>query len=385
MKNTNFKTSVRFLSVTLGLLFIVCAGNLSVAQAQIAYSGYARAVEGQQNGTPFSVYETVLPATGGALNLTAPVGFFSLANMTGCVGAAQCNPANANPGSPGVVLMVNGAAGASNSTAKVDYIGEPLNFYGVTFLADWLVSMTNAACAGAGASAGSSGSLRYLYINGQLQFATGTTNVDIPGYQLYTRPGTGGSTIKIETNVATSNAVGANAEATRCALVLTNLTNGDQLRLGCSHADVRCLGGGTTCPPPGPGACQGACSFSQGYYKNHEETVAQTLQQYPNVAGFTTNGKLILGNASYTAAQIDALLETPPRGNILIQLAHQLAAAKLNLLRNQNCVAPTDPIRATITAADALLSANSTTNANAVKNALDSFNNGGGSLPHCDD
>ena len=381
----NFKTSISFLTVTLGLLFIVCAANLTVIQAQVTYGGHARAAEGHQSNTPFSIYETSLPPTGGAVNFTAPVGYFSLANITGCFGAAQCNPANATPGLPGVTLMVNGAGGVSNSTAKVDFVGDPLNFYGVAFLADWLVSMTNAACTGAVASAANSGSLRYLIINGQLQYATGTTNVDIPGYQVYTRTGTGGSTIKIETNVATSNAVGANAETTRCALVLTNLTNGDQLRLGCSRADVRCLGGGTTCPPPGPGSCQGACAFSQGYYKNHEETVAQTLQQHPNVAGLTTNGKLILGSASFTAAQIDALLETSPKGNLLIQLAHQLAAAKLNLLRNQNCVAVTDPIRATITAADNLLSANSTTNANAIKNALDAFNNGGGSLPHCDD
>lgn len=381
----NFKTSIRFLSVTLGLLFIVCAANLTVIQAQVTYSGYARAVEGHQNGTPFSVYETVLPPTGGAVNLTAPVGFFSLANITGCVGAAQCNPANATPGLPGVTLMVSGAGGVSNSTAKVDYVGEPLNFYGVAFLADWLISMTNATCTGAVASAANSGSLRYLIINGQLQYATGTTSVDIPGYQVYTRTGTGGNAIKIETNVAASNTAGANAETTRCALVLTNLTNGDQLRLGCSHADVRCLGGGTTCPPPGPGSCQGACAFSQGYYKTHEETVVQTLQQYPNVAGYTANGKLILGSTSYTAAQIDDLLETMPKGNILIQLKHQLAAAKLNLLRNQNCVAVNDPIRATITAADNLISANSTTNAGAIKDTLDAFNNGGGSLPHCDD
>ena len=381
----NFKNLTRFLSVTLGLLFIVCAANLSVIQAQVTYSGYARAAEGQQNNTPFSIYETSLPHTGGTVNFTAPVGYFSLANITGCFGAAQCNLANATPGLPGVTLMVNGSGGVSNSTAKVDYVGEPLNFYGVAFLADWLISMTNATCTGAVASAAGSSSLRYLSINGQLQFATGTTNVDIPGYQVYTRTGTGGNIIKIETNVATSNTAGANAETTRCALVLTNLTNGDQVRLGCSHAGVRCLGGGTTCPPPEPGTCQGACAFSQGYYKNHEETVAQTLQQYPNVAGYTANGKLILGSASYTAAQIDAILETSPKGNILIQLAHQLAAAKLNLLRSQNCVAATDPIRATITAADNLLSNNSTTNANAIKNALDAFNNGGGSLPHCDD
>jgi hypothetical protein len=65
MKNMNFKNLTRFLSVTLGLLFIVCAANLSVIQAQVTYSGYARAAEGNRT-TLRSAYMKLLFRTLGA-------------------------------------------------------------------------------------------------------------------------------------------------------------------------------------------------------------------------------------------------------------------------------------------------------------------------------
>lgn len=61
----------------------------------------------------------------------------------------------------------------------------------------------------------------------------------------------------------------------------------------------------------------GGCTYSQGYWKNHPD--AWPLSS------------VTLGSESYTVAEGVACLQTPPaKGNALIQLAHQLIAAKLN-------------------------------------------------------
>src|SRR5437867_220085 len=82
-----------------------------------------------------------------------------------------------------------------------------------------------------------------------------------------------------------------------------------------------------TCPP-----------LSQGFWKNHASAWKVT--------------SLTLGTRNYTQAQLLAILETPPRGDASLILAHQLIAAKLN-----TAVIGTDPskVAATIKDADTLL------------------------------
>src|SRR5688500_6338476 len=79
------------------------------------------------------------------------------------------------------------------------------------------------------------------------------------------------------------------------------------------------------------------CTFTIGYWKNHEE-------EWPATS-------LMLGSVSYTAAELLAILNQPAGGNKLIILAHQLIAAKLNLLNG----ADPSAAAATIAAADGLI------------------------------
>ena len=87
-------------------------------------------------------------------------------------------------------------------------------------------------------------------------------------------------------------------------------------------------------PPPPPPT---GCTVTLGFWKNHSSA-------WPV-------GSLTLGTTSYSAAQLLSIFNTPPKGNGLIQLAHQLIAAKLNI------AAGADPsaINSAISAADALI------------------------------
>jgi cysteine-rich repeat protein len=62
---------------------------------------------------------------------------------------------------------------------------------------------------------------------------------------------------------------------------------------------------------------QSECVFTQGYWKNHAEAWPVDT--------------LTLGTVSYTQDELLAILRTPVAGNGLIQLSHQLIAAKLNI------------------------------------------------------
>ncbi len=59
------------------------------------------------------------------------------------------------------------------------------------------------------------------------------------------------------------------------------------------------------------------CTFTQGYWKNHPS--AWPVDQ------------LALGQTTYSKSELLAIFHTPPAGNGLLALAHQLIAAKLNL------------------------------------------------------
>lgn len=60
------------------------------------------------------------------------------------------------------------------------------------------------------------------------------------------------------------------------------------------------------------------CTYTIGYWKNHEE-------QWPAT-------DLDLGGVNYTKQQLLDILNTPVQGNGLVSLAHQLIAAKLNII-----------------------------------------------------
>jgi YVTN family beta-propeller protein len=81
-----------------------------------------------------------------------------------------------------------------------------------------------------------------------------------------------------------------------------------------------------------------ACPLVQGLWKNRHDSWPVT--------------SLTLGSHTYTQAELLTLIDTPPRGDASVILAHQLIAAKLNIANGSNPA----PIRSAIADADKLLS-----------------------------
>ena len=143
--------------------------------------------------------------------------------------------------------------------------------------------------------------------------------------------------------------------------------------------------GGTT--NGGTGGTTGGdvgCTRTQGYWGS-SPAGQQRLIELVGVGG------LELGNVTYSAAELDDILDTNAGGNALMSLAHQLIAAKLNVLNG----ASGSEISDEIDAADALIGnlvvgTDSVAPASAlgqqmlaVKDELDDYNNGGLNVPHC--
>lgn len=88
--------------------------------------------------------------------------------------------------------------------------------------------------------------------------------------------------------------------------------------------------------------CAVVCTLGQGYWKTG----------YPGAWPLSAvNNGLTLGSASYTAAELESIFNTPVAGNGLISLAHQLIAAKLNVAHGADASA----VASAIAAADALI------------------------------
>jgi hypothetical protein len=120
-------------------------------------------------------------------------------------------------------------------------------------------------------------------------------------------------------------------------------------------------------------ACAAGCTFTLGYWKTHPGA-------WP-----ASGTSLTLGSVSYNQSQLLTIFNTPPKGNGLITLAHQLIAAKLNLLNGGGCaeaqtlVAQADALIGNLNIlGGASLSPSSTSN---LVNQLDLFNQG--LLPGC--
>jgi hypothetical protein len=123
------------------------------------------------------------------------------------------------------------------------------------------------------------------------------------------------------------------------------------------------------------------CTFTQGYYKNHETYVQNLL----------AGGNLNIGTLSnpflFNAAQIDENLGTNPKGgNAFYILTHQLITAELNILGGgsapvavQNAIAA-----ANLLLEDKTISAAERDQAIALAATLDAYNNGLTGPGHCD-
>ena len=127
------------------------------------------------------------------------------------------------------------------------------------------------------------------------------------------------------------------------------------------------------------------CTFTQGYYKNHENVVANILSTN---GGYVVGNKLVVsadGSIAYTAGQIDDIFGTPPKGgNAQLILLHQLMTAELNA--NGGASVPAG-VLAAINGARTLMnggiSAGEAAQAIAFANTLDAYNNGVTGPGHC--
>ena len=128
------------------------------------------------------------------------------------------------------------------------------------------------------------------------------------------------------------------------------------------------------------------CTRTQGYWGSSPAGQALVHVLVP--------GTMPLGTVGYSATQIDSIFDAPVAGNAVLILAHQLMAAKLNILAG----ASSAPVAATITSADTAIGALvippvgaafvapasplGTSMVN-LANTLASYNEGNLQVPHC--
>jgi len=154
-------------------------------------------------------------------------------------------------------------------------------------------------------------------------------------------------------------------QATRCPAVETQ----------CPSVETRCPAVETRCPAE-PTKCPAGCTYTLGYWKTHPASwPADRIQ---------------IGGSWYSKQQALSILRTEPRGDATYILAHQLIAAKLNVLKGADGSA----VAATIAAADAWLADNKIgsdprkSRAQAgidLASTLDGYNNGVIGPGHCDE
>ena len=181
----------------------------------------------------------------------------------------------------------------------------------------------------------------------------------------------------------TSYSLDLNNLATSTGGVVKNVHCGDNI---CIRAHYVTGGGSTKVDThtsdgtPYQVVCALTCTYTQGFWKNHY------ADSWP---ASVVSGGLTLGTVSYTAAELESIFTTPPAGNGLVILAHQLIAAKLNIANGANGSA----VAAAIAAADAMIGglvvppvgggslAPSATGA--LTTTLDNYNNGLTGPGHC--
>lgn len=115
------------------------------------------------------------------------------------------------------------------------------------------------------------------------------------------------------------------------------------------------------------------CTYTQGYWKNHPE-------DWPV-------NSLTIGGQSYTKDSLIGVLKTPVKGNGVIQLAHQLIAAKLNIANGANgsvvagAIADADNL---IASAGGLGGSLKTKDTSSLNDILTAYNEGNSGPGHCD-
>ncbi|MEN9723968.1 MAG: hypothetical protein RJB38_1954 [Pseudomonadota bacterium] len=129
------------------------------------------------------------------------------------------------------------------------------------------------------------------------------------------------------------------------------------------------------------------CTRTQGYWGSSPAGQQRLIE--------LVSGTMTLGNSQYSAAQLDSILDLPTGGNALLILAHQLIAAKLNILNGASGTS----VLTTISQADVAIGAlvippvgSSTVDPSselgqqmtALATTLDTYNNGNAGVPHCD-
>jgi hypothetical protein len=127
------------------------------------------------------------------------------------------------------------------------------------------------------------------------------------------------------------------------------------------------------------------CTYSQGHWRTHGPEGCNPS----NGGNSWPVTSMTLGNTLYTDAQLCSIFNTPAGGNGLIILAHQLAAAKMNIANG----ADGSSINASISAADAMIgnlvippvgAGNlSPASVDALKTALENYNLGVTGPGHC--
>jgi hypothetical protein len=119
------------------------------------------------------------------------------------------------------------------------------------------------------------------------------------------------------------------------------------------------------------------CTLTQGYWKNHEKAWPVS--------------ELKLGDVIYTKSELLEIMRTPPAGNGLLSMAHQLIAARLNMAS----AASGGGIEMTLAAADAMIGSLvippkgdgflSPDKTSTLNDELAAFNEGKVGPGHCDD
>jgi hypothetical protein len=147
--------------------------------------------------------------------------------------------------------------------------------------------------------------------------------------------------------------------------------------------------GGTTTGGTTTGGTELGCTRTQGYWGSSPAGQARLIVLI-GVSGMD------LGNVHYTATQIDEILDASVVGNMLKNIAHQLIAAKMNVLNGASDAS----IAADIVTADSLIgdlvvppvgsdivlsSSTLGMQMETVKDRLQDFNQGNLGVPHCND
>jgi hypothetical protein len=130
------------------------------------------------------------------------------------------------------------------------------------------------------------------------------------------------------------------------------------------------------------------CTYTQGYYKNHESYTAGVLSGNAGTTYIDGTGKLIIGSYHLSAAQVDAILGAAVghaynAGGVTftkdqLSMIHQLITAELNIAGG---AAPAT-IAATITAANNYIGATKT-QLSGWTTTLENFNKGSSGPAHC--